>query len=102
MSQVDTMKKLQGWSDVTITHFHELATTGEAVLLSVRHGPWATTNDQEEAKTWADYWRPELQRYIYAYKAATGADLTIEPVNTMLPARLLQSRLARQQAAVAY
>ncbi len=102
MGQVDTMKKLQGWSDVTVTHFHELATTGEAVLLSVRHGPWATTNDQEEAKTWADYWRPEIQRYIYAYKAATGADLTIEPVNTAMPARLLQARLARQQAAVAY
>lgn len=102
MGQVDTMKKLQGWSDVTVTHFHELATTGEAALLSVRHGPWATTNDQEEAKTWADYWRPEIQRYIYAYKAATGADLTIEPVNTTMPARLLQARLARQQAAVAY
>ena len=102
MGQVDTMKKLQGWTDVTVTHFHELATCGEAVLLSVRHGPWATTNDQEEAKTWADYWRPELQRYIYAYKAVTGADLPVEPISTTLPARLLQARLARQQATVAY
>jgi len=67
-------------------------------LLAVRHGPWASTNDQEEAKTWADYWRPELQRYIYAYKAVTGADLTNEPVNAVLPARLLQARLARQHA----
>ena len=102
MSQVDTMKKLQGWTDVTVTHFHELATCGEAMLLAVRHGPWATTNDQLEATTWADYWRPEIQRYIYAYKAATGADLTLEPVNTVVPARLLQARLARQQAALAY
>ncbi len=100
MGQVDTMKKLQGWSDVTITHYHELATTGEAILLAVRHGPWATTNDQEEAKTWADYWRPELQRYIYAYKAVTGADLTVKPISTVMPARLLQARLAKQQAAM--
>ena len=99
MGQVDTMKKLQSWSDVTVTHYHELARCGEALLLAVRHGPWASTNDQEEAKTWADYWRPELQRYIYAYKAVTGADLTNEPVNAVLPARLLQARLARQHAA---
>lgn len=102
MGQVDTMKKLQVWTDVTITHFHELATCGEGILLSVRHGPWATTNDQEEAKTWADYWRPEIQRYIYAYKAASGADLTLEPVSTAMPARLLQARLAKQQAAVGF
>jgi hypothetical protein len=99
MGQVDTMKKLQGWTDVTITHFHELATCGEGILLAVRHGPWASTNDQEEAKTWADYWRPEIQRYIYAYKAATGADLTLEPVSNVMPGRLLHARLARQQAA---
>lgn len=99
MGQVDTMKKLQGWTDVTITHFHELATTGEAILLSVRHGPWATTNDQEEAKTWADYWRPEIQRYLYAYNMATGADLTVKPINTVMPARLLQTQLTKQKAA---
>lgn len=102
MGQVDTMKKLQGWSDVSITHFHELGTCGEAILLSVRHGPWATTNDQNEAKTWADYWRPEIQRYIYAYKAATGVDLTLEPVNSVMPARLLQARLNRQLAATGH
>src|SRR5262249_5098997 len=28
MGQVDTMKRLQGWTDTTITHFHELAVTG--------------------------------------------------------------------------
>jgi hypothetical protein len=99
MPQVDTMKKLQMWTDVTVTHFHELATCGEAILLAVRHGPWASTNDQEEAKTWADYWRPEIQRYIYAYKAATGADLTLEPVSSIMPGRLLHARFLRQQAA---
>ena len=98
MGQVDTMKKLQGWTDVTVTHFHELATCGEAVLLSVRHGPWATNNNQANAKAWADYWRPETQRYIYAYKAVTGVDLTAEPPNNTIPAHLLSQRLSQQQS----
>jgi hypothetical protein len=97
MGQVDTMKKLQGWTDVTVTHFHELATCGEAILLSVRHGPWATNNNQANATAWADYWRPEIQRYMYAYKAVTGVDLTLEPTDNTVPARLLSQRLAQQQ-----
>ena len=101
MGQVDSMKKLQGWSDVTVTHFHELAACGEAVLLSVRHGPWAVNNSQVSAKAWANYWRPEIQRYIYAYKAVTGADLTLQPSDNTMPARLLSARLAQQQHAYA-
>ncbi len=41
-----------------------------------------------------------IQRYIYAYKAVTGVDLTLEPVNSVMPARLLQARLNRQLAPV--
>ena len=40
MGQVDTMKKLQGWSDVTVTHFRDLGVFGEQLLLSVRYGDW--------------------------------------------------------------
>ena len=32
MGAVDSMKRLQGWTDTTITHFHELAVTGERIL----------------------------------------------------------------------
>ena len=32
MGAVDSMKKLQGWTDTTITHFYELAVTGERIL----------------------------------------------------------------------
>lgn len=102
MGQVDAMKKLQDWSDVGITHFHELAACGEAILLSVRHGPWATSNNQASAKAWADYWRPEIQRYLYAYKAVTGVDLTLEPPNNTVPARLLSERLQLQRQQVGY
>ena len=31
MGAVDSMKKLQGWTDTTITHFYELAVTGERI-----------------------------------------------------------------------
>lgn len=100
MGQVDTMKKLQGWSDVNITHFHELATTGEALLLSVRHGPWATTNDQAEATTWASYWEDAVRRYMHAYEVATGVNLSTKPVNSVMPSRLLQARIKKQRAAM--
>ena len=106
MGQVDTMKKLQGWSDTTITHFRNLAVYGEQILLSIRYGDWTdTNNNQDNAKTWARYWRPEIQGYIHAYLAATGVDLTEDIVDTRgAPARyaqpsiLLEQRIARQGA----
>src|SRR5215217_7708951 len=91
MGQVDTMKKLQGWSDTSITHFRNLAVYGEQILLSIRYGNWNDITDQDNAKTWARYWRPEIQGYIHAYLAATGVDLSTEIVDTRgTPARYLQ------------
>ena len=57
MGQVDTLKRLQGWSEVSVTNFHELAVFGEQVLLSIRYHDWSAVNDQEEAKLWARYWK---------------------------------------------
>ena len=82
MGQVDTMKKLQGWSDVTVTHFRDLGVFGEQLLLSVRYGDWIGVNDPAQAANWARYWRPEVQSYIHAYRAATGVDLTGETVDS--------------------
>jgi hypothetical protein len=76
MPQVDTMNKLQGWSDASITHFHNLGVYGEQILLPVRYGDWATTNNEDAAKNWARYWRPEIQGYVHATRAVTGIDLT--------------------------
>ncbi|MDH3661340.1 MAG: hypothetical protein OEU92_15145 [Alphaproteobacteria bacterium] len=91
MGTVDDMKRLQGWSDITITHFHEMAVHGEQILLSIRYGNWITANDQEMARNWARYWRPEIQRYIHAYAAATGVDLSVEITDTRVAAdRYLQ------------
>lgn len=104
MGQVDTMKRLQGWTDVTVTHFNDLAVYGEQILLSIRYGDWSVVNDQEQARNWARYWRPEVQGYIYAYQMATGVDLTADPseardprARSLPPSVHLRHRLAAQQ-----
>lgn len=99
MGQVDAMKKLQGWTDTTITHFHELAKFGEQLLLSIRYGDWIDINDQEQAKNWARYWKPEIQGYIHAYRAVTGVDLTSEPVDATPPWVHLKRQEDRRLAA---
>jgi hypothetical protein len=98
MPQVDTMKTLQGWTDVTITHFRDLAQYGEMVVLAVRFGDWIAINDEDAAKNWARYWKPELYGYVNAYRAATKVDLAnSEVVDATVPAVLLQKRLEIQQ-----
>ncbi|HEX2491765.1 MAG TPA: hypothetical protein VHR27_20330 [Blastocatellia bacterium] len=105
MGQVDTMKKLQGWTDTSITHFRNLAVFGEQIILSVRYGDWIDINDQDFAKTWARYFRPEIQGYIHAYLSATGVDLSEDIVDARRaatryaqPSTLLRERLARQDS----
>src|SRR4029077_14442952 len=97
MGEVDTMKRLQGWTDVTVTHFHDLAVFGEQLLLSIRYGDWIDINDHEFAKNWARYWRPEIQGYIHGYRAATGAALTQEPRDSTMPSAHLLKRLQTQR-----
>ena len=104
MGAVDSMKKLQGWTDTTITHFYELAVTGERILLSIRYGDWSNIqNIEDQAKNWARSCKPEIQRYIYAYQTVTGIDLSSESVNSrdaatryLQPSIHLQRRLAEQ------
>lgn len=103
MGQVDTMKRLQGWSDTSITQFRNLGAYGEQILLSVRYGNWNFENNQDFAKSWARYWRPEIQGYIHAYMAATGVNLSEDvvdlrgaPTRYVQPSTLLQNRLASQ------
>ncbi len=98
MPQVDTMKTLQGWSDVTVTHFRDLAVYGEQILLSIRYGDWIDINDEDSAKNWARYWRPEIQGYLHAYRVATGVDLNNpDTVDPTMPSVHLQKRLASQR-----
>jgi hypothetical protein len=75
MPQVDAMKSLQSWSEVPVTHFHDLAVYGEQIVLSVRYGDWINSHE-DSARNWARYWRPELQGYVHSYRAVSGVDLT--------------------------
>jgi hypothetical protein len=101
MAQVDTMKNLQGWTDVSVTHFNFLAVYGEQILLSIRYGDWIDVADPTQAANWATYWRPEIQGYIHAYRAATGVDLTTmtqdsqqAALRVIQPSELLRQRLS--------
>jgi hypothetical protein len=109
MGAVDSMKRLQGWTDTTVTHFHELAVTGERILLSIRYGDWVEIeNIQEQAKNWARYWKPEIQLYMHGYQAATGVDLMADVIDSrdaairfLQPSALLERRLAQQRTGMA-
>jgi hypothetical protein len=96
MDRVDTMKTLQGWAEASITHFFELATHGEQIVLSVRHGRWNESGrTREDAANWALTWRNEIQRYLHAYRTVTGVDLTTG-IDATMPSVLLARRLNRQ------
>jgi hypothetical protein len=99
MDRVDSVKHMKSWTDVSIIYFRDLAVYGEQIVLSIRYGAWSVTNSPTQAANWARYWRPEIQAYIHAYRAATGVDLTLEPVNATLPSVLLLKRLAAQRPA---
>jgi hypothetical protein len=96
MDRVDSVKSMERWTDVSVTHFRDLGVYGEQILLSIRFGNWSVVNDPQQAANWARYWRPEVQRYTHAYRAATGVDLTSR-VDATIPTLLLQRRLGAQR-----
>ena len=101
MDRVDAMKRVQGWSDVNVLHFRDLGVFGEKLLLTIRYGSWVDVTIRIRPRTGCGAWRPEIQGYIHAYRAVTGADVTTE-VNATLPSALLQQRLAQQPRARVY
>jgi hypothetical protein len=102
MDRVDTVKRIEGWTDTTITDFHDLAVFGEQLLLSIRWGHWTDVHDPAHAANWARYWRAEIQSYVHSYRAVTGVDLTAESMQTaerfVQPSVHLRRRLEQQLA----
>lgn len=99
MERVDAMKRLQGWTDTSVMHFHDLGHFGEQILLSIRFGNWNEA-DRDQAKVWARWWRSAIQHYIHSYRIVTGVDLTADatqPQQRSLiaaqPSALLRQRL---------
>jgi hypothetical protein len=103
MDSVETMKTLQGWTETSILHFRDMSNYGEKILLAVRYGAWTDEIYPETAANFARYWRPEIQGYIFAYRAATGVDLAATTVtgqvNATAPSVLLQQRLPQRAPA---
>jgi hypothetical protein len=66
MPQVDTMKTLQGWSDVTVTHFRS-GVFGAVALDSLRRLDRLNDGHAELAHTAAE------GKVTFGYRAATGA-----------------------------
>ena len=81
MDRVDAMKKLQGWTDVSVLHFRNLGMFGEQVSLSIRYGAWSDVNDPVQAANWARFWRPEVQGYIAAFRAVSDATPSALPAS---------------------
>jgi hypothetical protein len=76
IAPVDTMSKLQGWSDIPVLHFRDLAVCEEQLLLSIRYGNWNDVNDADQAGNWARYFRQEVRQTMHAYRAVTGFDVS--------------------------
>ena len=96
MGRVDTMKTLQGWTDVPVLHFRNLGVYAEQILLSIRYGDWVQRHRPGPARNWARFWRPEVEGYVHTYRVATGVDLTTaETVDSTQPAILLGRRLRK-------
>lgn len=91
ISRVEAMNKLQGWSDVSVLHFRDLAVFGEQLLLSIRYGAWTAEDRPDNAANWARYWRSEIQRYTHAYRAVTGVDL-IRRADSAIPSWHMRRR----------
>ena len=82
MPHVDSMKTLQGWTDVSVSHYRDLGVFGEQILLGVRYGDWINIDDPASAYAWAVYWRPEIQSYVHSYRVVTGVNLATEMADT--------------------
>ncbi len=98
MHSVEAMKNLQGWQSADVLHFRDLSQSGERILLGIRFGEWTNQIHPEQAKNWARYFRPEIQRYSHAYRAVTGVDLT-DRVDATMPGVLIRQRLASARGA---
>lgn len=101
MGRVDVMKKLQQWDSTGITHFYDLANYGEIIILSIRYVNWMDVNSSETAGEWAVFFRNEIQKYIFSYRAVTGVDLSSEISSTpqernTVPGILIQQKRNRR------
>jgi hypothetical protein len=100
MERVDAMKRLQGWGEVSVMNFRDLAVHGEQLLLSARFTRWSEIEDANLAGAWARLFRSQVQGYIQAYRTVSGVDLAAQATTTQQrelittqPSKLLAERM---------
>jgi hypothetical protein len=98
MDRVAVLNQMHGWTQTNVLHFRDLGVFGEQIILSVRYGAWSDVINRDQAANWAIFWRPQIQNYIHAYRAATGVDLTRDDgaIDSKQPSYHLVRRLAGQ------
>lgn len=105
MDRVAALNNLMGWTKTNVSHFRDLGVFGEQLLLSIRFGDWTSVNNRFSAANWANFWRPQIQAYMHAYRAVTGVDLTADitggRIDAVQPSIHLQRRLLEQRGKVA-
>lgn len=99
MGRVDALKKLQRWDPTGVTHFYDLATYGELIVLSIRYITWMDVNASEIAGKWAVFFRNEIQKYIFSYRTVTGVDLSSETASDPEARNTIPALLIRQKTA---
>jgi hypothetical protein len=72
---LDHLRHLTDTIDSLTLFYFELATTSEALLLSIRFGNWPEASSAA-ATNWANFWQAEILRYLVAYQEVTGVSLT--------------------------
>ena len=72
---MDHLRQLTRTIDSLTLFYYDLATTSEALLLSIRFGNWAQASPAA-ATTWATFWQPDIVRYLVAYQEVTSIPLT--------------------------
>lgn len=102
MDRVDTVRQMQGWGNTSITYYHDLASFGELIVLSIRLGNWSQVADRNSASNWAGTFRNEIQRYIHSYRTVTGVDLSADSSDNkemfaVQPSMLIQRRVQNEK-----
>jgi hypothetical protein len=71
---LDHLRHLIRTVDSLTLFYYKLATTAEALLLSIRFGNWPQS-PSAAANSWANFWQAEILRYLVAYQEVTGIPL---------------------------
>ncbi|MGC4095594.1 MAG: hypothetical protein QM706_00610 [Nitrospira sp.] len=77
MPPLDRLRQLTRTIDSLSLFYFELASTAEALFLSIRFGDWMQAMT-DAAINWATFWHDDIARYLVAYREVVNVDLADE------------------------